>query len=408
MTAVTRTLMPARAESRPATPMFRGPLAGQRPKVFVGLAADPWLLLAVAALVSIGVVMVFNVSYFHGEERFGDSLQFVRKHCAAIVLGLVAGVLASRVPSHVYQRAAYPLLLGSLVALVLVLVPGIGVVRGGARRWVDLGLVSLQPSEVAKFALVLYLAASIVRKGERMQTFKLGVVPHALVAGAMAALLLLEPDFGTAALVCSLVVLMLFAGGVRPRHLLLPLVPGIPLGIYVLLAESYRLKRLLGFMSPDADPLGINFQLRQSFIAFGSGGLWGVGLGEGRQKMFYLPAAHTDFIFSVVGETFGFAGAALVLSLYALLIWRGLHILTIAKNLYGALIAGGITMMLLFQIFVNVGMTVGIMPITGVPAPLLSFGGSSMLVTFMAVGLLQSIHAQAREIGSKGRASVFQ
>jgi cell division protein FtsW len=376
--------------------MFRGPLAGQRPKVFVGLAADPWLLLAVAALVSIGVVMVFNVSYFHGEERFGDSLQFVRKHCAAIVLGLVAGVLASRVPSHVYQRAAYPLLLGSLVALVLVLVPGIGVVRGGARRWVDLGLVSLQPSEVAKFALVLYLAASIVRKGERMQTFKLGVVPHALVAGAMAALLLLEPDFGTAALVCSLVVLMLFAGGVRPRHLLLPLVPGIPLGIYVLLAESYRLKRLLGFMSPDADPLGINFQLRQSFIAFGSGGLWGVGLGEGRQKMFYLPAAHTDFIFSVVGEELGLLGALVVLALFAVVAARGFRIALRHGDRFASLLAFGVTMSLILQAAVNVGVVLGLLPTKGLTLPFVSYGGSAIIASLAQAGVLVAL---ARETG---------
>jgi len=396
VTVVTRTLTPARAESRPATPMFRGPLAGQRPKVFVGLAADPWLLLAVAALVSIGVVMVFNVSYFHGEERFGDSLQFVRKHCAAIVLGLVAGVLASRVPSHVYQRAAYPLLLGSLVALVLVLVPGIGVVRGGARRWVDLGLVSLQPSEVAKFALVLYLAASIVRKGERMQTFKLGVIPHALVAGAMAALLLLEPDFGTAALVCSLVVLMLFAGGVRPRHLLLPLVPGIPLGIYVLLAESYRLKRLLGFMSPDADPLGINFQLRQSFIAFGSGGLWGVGLGEGRQKMFYLPAAHTDFIFSVVGEELGLLGALVVLALFAVVAARGFRIALRHGDRFASLLAFGVTMSLILQAAVNVGVVLGLLPTKGLTLPFVSYGGSAIIASLAQAGVLVAL---ARETG---------
>ena len=396
MTAVTRTLKPARAEARAAGPMFRGPLAGQRPKVLVGLAADPWLLLAVAALVSIGVVMVFNVSYFHGEERFGDSLQFVRKHCVAIVLGLAAGVAASRVPSHVYQRFAYPLLLGSLVSLVLVLVPGIGVVRGGARRWVDLGVVSLQPSEVAKFALVLYLAASIVRKGERMRTFMLGVVPHALVAGTMAALLLLEPDFGTAALVCSLLVLMLFAGGVRPRHLLLPAVAGVPLGTYVLLAESYRLKRLLGFMSPDADPLGVNFQLRQSFIAFGSGGLWGVGLGEGRQKMFYLPAAHTDFIFSVVGEELGLLGALVVLALFAVVAARGVRIALRHGDRFASLLAFGVTLSLILQAAVNVGVVLGLLPTKGLTLPFVSYGGSAIIASLAQAGVLVAL---ARETG---------
>ncbi len=396
MTTATRTLHPARAEARGTAPMFRGPLAGQRPRVLVGLAADPWLLLAVAALVAVGIVMVFNVSYFHGQERFGDSFQFVRKHCAAIVLGIIAGIAASRVPSHVYQRFAYPLLLAALGALVLVLIPGIGVVRGGARRWVDLGLVSLQPSELAKFALVLYLAASIVRKGDRMRTFKLGVMPHALVAGAMAALLLLEPDFGTAALVCSLLALMLFAGGVRPRHLVLPLLAAVPVGAYVLLAEGYRLKRLLGFMSPDADPLGVNFQLRQSFLAFGSGGLWGVGLGEGRQKMFYLPAAHTDFIFSVVAEELGLLGALLVLALFAVVAARGFRIALRHGDRFASLLAFGVTLSLILQAAVNVGVVLGLLPTKGLTLPFVSYGGSAIIASLAQAGVLVAL---ARETG---------
>lgn len=391
-----RALSPARPGGGRAAPLFRGPLAGQRPKALAGLAADPWLLLAVAALVSIGVVMVFNVSYFHGQERFGDSFQFVRKHCAAIVLGIAAGVLASRVPSHVYQRFAYPLLLVALAGLVLVLIPGIGVVRGGARRWVELGVVSLQPSELVKFALVLYLAASIVRKGDRMQTFRLGVLPHALVAGAFAGLLLLEPDFGTAALVCGLLVLMLFAGGVRVRHLALPALAVAPIGIAVLLSESYRLKRLLGFMSPDADPLGINFQLRQSFIAFGSGGLWGVGLGEGRQKMFYLPAAHTDFIYSVVGEELGLLGALLVLALFAVVAARGFRIALRHGDRFASLLAFGVTLSLVLQAVVNLGVVVGLLPTKGLTLPFVSYGGSAIVASLAQAGVLVAL---ARETG---------
>jgi cell division protein FtsW len=295
------------------------------------------------------------------------------------------------VPSHVYQRFAYPLLLASLAGLVLVLIPGIGVVRGGARRWVDLGVVSLQPSELAKFALVLYLAASIVRKGDRMRTFKLGLVPHALVAGAMAALLLLEPDFGTAALVCSLLFLMLFAGGVRPRHLFLPLLAAVPLGVYVLLAESYRLKRLLGFMSPDADPLGVNFQLRQSFIAFGSGGLWGVGLGEGRQKMFYLPAAHTDFIFSVVGEELGLLGALLVLALFAVVAARGFRIALRHGDRFASLLAFGVKLSLILQAAVNVGVVLGLLPTKGLTLAFVSDGGSAIIASLALAGVIVAL-----------------
>jgi len=396
LTTATRTLHPARAEARGTGTMFRGPLAGQRPRVLVGLAADPWLLLAVAALVAVGIVIGVLVANVVMEERFGDSFQFVRKHCAAIVLGLVAGVAASRVPSHVYQRFAYPLLIGSLVALVLVLVPGIGREVNGARRWIVLGVVSLQPSEVAKFALVLYLAASIVRKGDKIRTFSLGIVPHALVAGTTGAGKSELLRTGTAALVSSLLVLMLFAGGVRPAHLLLPALAVAPLGAYVLIAESYRLKRLLAFMSPGADLLGVNFQLNQSLLAFGSGGLTGVGLGEGRQKMFYLPAAHTDFIFSVVGEELGLLGALVVLALFAVVAVRGFRIALRHGDRFASLLAFGVTLSLILQAAVNVGVVMGLLPTKGLTLPFVSYGGSAIIASLAQAGVLVAL---ARETG---------
>ena len=270
--------------------------------------------------------MVFNVSYFYGQERFGDGLLFFRKHLVSIALGTVVAFVASRLPAETYRRAAYPLLLLAVASLVLVLVPGIGVARGGARRWLHLGPLALQPSEFAKFAVVLYLAASLTKKGERLRSFKLGVVPHCLVVAVIGGLVLLEPDFGTAAVAGGLLVLMLFVGGVPVRLIAAPVLAALPLVAYGVLREGYRLRRILAFVDPDRDPLGINFQLKQSFIAFGSGGLWGVGLGGSRQKMFYLPEAHTDFIFSVVGEELGLAGAVLVLGLLAVVAARGFRI----------------------------------------------------------------------------------
>jgi len=356
-----------------------------------GLGGDPWLLVAVAALVGLGVVMVFNVSYFYAQERFGDALVFFRKHLASIGLGVVAMVAASRLPSESYRRAAVPLLVIACVALVVVLLPGVGVVRGGARRWFHVGPLGIQPSELAKFAVVLYLAHSLTRKGERLASFTYGALPHFLVVGAIAGLVLLEPDFGTAALLVGLLGCMLFTGGVPLRFLLAPavlVVPGLALAIW---KEPYRAKRLIAFWYPDLDPLGVNFQLKQSFLAFGSGGVWGVGLGESRQKMFYLPEAHTDFIFSVVGEELGLIGALVVLALFGLLASRGFRIAVRHPDRFASLLAFGVTLSLVMQAGVNAGVVLGCLPTKGLALPFLSYGGSAMLAALAQVGVLLAL-----------------
>jgi cell division protein FtsW len=375
----------------PEAPVFRGPLEGQRPRGGGAFGGEVWLVLAVVGLVGLGVVMVFNVSYFHAQDRFGDALLFFRKHLLSIGLGAVAAAIASRVPSDAYRRAAYPLLLVSIVALALVLVPGIGAARGGARRWVSLGLMSLQPSELAKFAVVLYLAASLARKGERLATFTYGVVPHALAVGVVAGLVLLEPDFGTATLIVALLGWMLFVGGVPLRHFVLPAVSVVPaIGLLVWL-EPYRWKRLIAFWYPDLDPLGINFQLKQSFIAFGSGGLWGMGLGESRQKMFYLPEAHTDFIFSVIGEELGLAGALVVLALFAVVGVRGFRVAVRHPGRFASLLAFGVTLSLVLQGLVNALVVLGCLPTKGLALPFVSYGGSAMIVGLAQVGVLLAL-----------------
>jgi cell division protein FtsW len=382
--------------SSAAAPIFRGPLAGQRPRNLSGLGGDPWLILAVAALVGLGLVMVFNVSYFHGQERFGDSLVFFKKHLLGIGLGMVALVLASRVPPEVYRRAAYPMLAIAIVALVLVLIPGIGAMRGGARRWLVLGPLSLQPTEFAKFAIVLYLAHSLTRKGERVASFKIGVMPHALVVGLIAGLAVLEPDFGTVVLAAGLLTAMLYAGGVRVRDLGLLAVGALPVLAAIALHKRHVIARILGFLNPDVDPLGVNFQLQQSFIAFGSGGLWGVGLGESRQKMFYLPEAHTDFIFSVVGEELGLVGALLVLALFAVVTVRGFRIALRHPDPFASLLAFGVTLSIALQGAVNVGVVLGCLPTKGLALPFLSYGGSAMIAALAQIGVLLAL---AREAG---------
>jgi len=379
-----------------AVPAFRGPLSGQRPRIAGALGGDPWLVLAVAALVGLSVVMVFNVTYFYAQDRFGDSLLFFRKHLLSIGLGTAVAVLAARLPSETYRRLAYPLLVVVLLSLVVVLVPGVGLARGGARRWLHLGPLSLQPSELAKFAVVLYLARSAVKKGERIASLKFGVLPHYLVVGLIAGLVLLEPDFGTAALAAALLVFMLFVAGVPTRLLAIPALPAIP-GLALLVWKApYRWARIVAFLNPDLDPLGVNFQLKQSFIAFGSGRLWGVGLGESRQKMFYLPAAHTDFLFSVIGEELGLAGALVVLVLFGVVAARGFRIAVRHPDPFASLLAFGVTLALVLQGVVNAGVVLGCLPTKGLALPFLSYGGSAMIAALGQIGVLLAL---AREVG---------
>jgi rod shape determining protein RodA len=377
------------------------------------LRLDPLLLLAALGLVVCSCIAIKGST---ADDVAGDPLYYVERQVAYGIIGVLLMYGLSRMDYSRLRELKY-VIYGFLIGSI-VLVFGLATATRGSKRWIDTPFMAFQPSELGKVLLVLALAGFIVDRlrgaGGRQTTARvmlLGLLPTMLVMA--------QPDLGTSLVYIVGTLALLFVGCAPWRHfaalaalggvaIALALVALPAAGVEVL--KPYQVDRLTSFLHPSEVGGEEGYQQQQSKIAIGSGEKTGRGVENATQTgLNFLPEHHTDFIFSVVGETYGFAGAALVLSLYALLIWRGLHILTIAKNLYGALIAGGITMMLLFQVFVNVGMTVGIMPITGVPAPLLSFGGSSMLVTFMAIGLLQSIHAQAREIGmSKGRASVFQ
>jgi cell division protein FtsW len=376
-------------------PTFRGPLGNQKPRLVVNFGPDPWLLLAVAALVGLGAIMVFNVSYFHGQEM-GDAMHFFRKHVTAIGAGLLAAALMSRIPSERLRQMAYPLLIVSVVLLVVVLIPGIGARRSGAQRWLPLGPLSFQPTEVAKFAVVLYLAASLVRKGERVRELVFGVLPHCVVVGLIAGLALLEPDFGTAALVVGLLVVMLFVGGARMTHLALLSSAVWPVLIWVVVMEPYRLARVMTFLDYTKDPQGMGFQLLQSLISFGSGGVSGVGLGQSEQKMFYLPAAHTDFIFSVIGEEFGLVGACVVVALFVVVGMRGLRIAARHPDSFASLLAFGTTVLIVLQGTLNIGVVLGVLPTKGLALPFVSYGGSAMMIALAEVGVLLSL---AREAG---------
>jgi len=367
-----------------------------RPLAVVSRGGDPLLMFAVAALLGISIVMVFNTSYFFASERYGDPLYVCWKHVLSIALGIVCCAVASRVRSATWDRFAYPLLALAIIALVMVLLPGVGIVRGGARRWIGLGVVNLQPSELAKVVTVLYLARSMVRKGPRMRTFALGILPHAIVVAVMVALVAREPDFGSAALLGLLLGAMLFAGGARWRHLLVPVVSVLPLCAYAIYSSPYRLRRIMVFIDPWQQPRDAGFQLVQSFLAFGGGGLVGVGLGESKQKMFYLPEAHTDFIFSVIGEELGLLGALALILLFALIAVRGFRVAFRHPTPFGQLVAFGLTLLIVVQAGINMAVVIGLLPTKGLALPLVSYGGSAMLCDMAAVGIVLAL---SRECG---------
>ena len=376
------------------------------------LRLDPLLLLATLGLVACSIVALNSATE---NDIAGDPDYYVLRQGIYAGVGVVLMYGASRLDYSRLRELRYPVY-GLLLGLILIVLAIAGVTRG-ARSWIELPFFNFQPSELGKVLLIVALAGFLVDRMRRMgrdttaRIMVLGLVPTMLVMA--------EPDLGSAIVYVAGTLALLFVAGAPWRHfaalgtllavaVTIVLVAAPMAGVEVL--KPYQVDRLTSFLHPSADPGDEGYQQHQALIAMGSGEKTGRGVENATQtSLNFLPEHHTDFIFAVVGETYGFAGCALILSLYALLIWRGLHILTVAKNLYGALLAGGITVMLLFQVFVNIGMNVGIMPITGVTAPLLSFGGSSMLATFLALGLLHSVHAQARETAEqKGRASIFQ
>jgi cell division protein FtsW len=353
-----------------------------------GFAVDKWVLFAIAALLALGVTMVLSTSYLYSQERFADGTYFFRKQLIAMGAGLLALVTCSFLPAALYRRLAYPLLAVTLVILVLVLIPGIGLARGGARRWLMLPGFVFQPAELAKLAMVFYLAHSMSKKEANIQTFSIGVIPHLIVAGLMIGLLLLEPDFGTAFILVIVLYLMLFMGGVKFRHLLATAAMALPLLVYVMITAEYRLRRLMTFMDPWRESSSSGFQVVQSLIAFGSGQFWGRGLGESRQKLFYLPEAHTDFVFSVIGEELGLLGALLVLALFGVIVLRGLQLTGRIEEPFEQYLAFGLTVLLGLQALIHMGVVMGVMPAKGLVLPYISYGGSAMVVNLTEAGIL--------------------
>ena len=370
-----------------------------RPRRFV---LDPWVVGPVAALLLVGLVMVASASIGVSERELGAPFYYFQRQLMFVGLGLVAATVAVAIPTAVWEKYSIVLLGIGLALLVLVLVPGIGHEVNGSRRWLRLGFMNFQVSELARVLLLTYVASYAVRRADDLRSDFKGFVRPVLVLGLAALLLLLEPDFGAATVLLATGVIVLFLAGARITHLLVPIVIGVAGMAALAVTSSYRLRRLTAFRNPWEDPFNSGFQLVQSLIAIGRGEWFGVGLGSSVQKLFYLPEAHTDFVFAVLAEEFGFVGVVVVLALFALLVGRAL---TIARNAaqaglqFQSYVAAAIGVWLGLQAFVNIGVNMGLLPTKGLTLPLLSYGGSSMLVTLAWLGVLLRVHHETQATG---------
>jgi cell division protein FtsW len=357
-------------------------------------------------LALVGLVMVFSASAVVAGNRFQDSGYFLKRQLAWLTFGFVLLHLASHIDYVWWKRLSIPLLGLSMVLLLMVLVPSLGVAAKGARRWLRLGPISIQPAEMVKLITVIYLAAYLTKKEDGITIFRSGLLPALIVVGLLSGLVLLEPDLGTVVVMGMVTVGMLFLGGARLTHLLTLGLCAVPAVLVLVLGSSYRRQRLLTFLAPWKDASDAGFQITQSFLAFGSGGPFGVGLGEGKQKLFFLPEAHTDFVLALVGEELGLVGTGVIVLLFALFVVRGFQIAARARMPFGRYLGMGITLLIGIQALVNACVVTGLVPTKGLTLPFVSYGGSSLVISLLGVGILLNIsrdrQAGREDAGSHG------
>jgi len=357
---------------------------------------DPSLVLTVFALVGLGVVMVLSASSALAIQRYGDAYHFLKRQAFSAGVGIFGLLILSQIPYGYYRKLVYAALFSALTMMILVFFPGIGYEVGGAQRWLRFGTISFQPSEWAKIAFTVYLAYSLSKKGEKVREFSIGFIPHLIFLGLFVIVALLQKDLGTVVVMGLLTFAMLFIGGARTLHLFATGAAALGLLVLAVVMEPYRLKRVLVYLNPWADPLDQGFQIIHSFLALGSGGVFGVGLGDGKQKLFYLPEPHTDFIFSVLGEELGLVGVCAAVALYAVLFWRGVQISRRALDPFGSLLAFGLTLLISFQVIMNIWVVMGLVPTKGMALPFVSYGGSALMMNLFVIGVLLSIRSNGR------------
>lgn len=339
-------------------------------------------------LIMIGVVMIYSSSAIYAYEEFQDSAFFLKRHLLFLFIGFVFMLRIMSLDLATVEKLSKVLMIAAILFLVFVLVPGLGVSVGGARRWFRMGILGFQPSEFAKFALIVYLASFFSRKGYRIKSLFFGYLPLISVISLMSLLILLQPDLGTAISLFFVGIIIIFTAGGRLEHLVITALMGLPLLYYFIFTVPYRRRRMLIFLNPWQDREGSGFQIIQSFLALGSGGLFGVGLGQSSQKLFYLPQSHTDFIFSIIGEELGFIGSASILILFGALIWQGMRGSFKENRPFNKILIFGITNMIAFEVLVNIGVSLGVFPTKGLPLPFISYGGSSLVFHVAAIGLM--------------------
>ncbi len=356
---------------------------------------DSMIVMVVLGLVVFGVVMVFSASAVYADQRFGSGTHYLVRQAIFATAGLLWMVAIARVDYRRYRPFTYPILVGTLVLLIGVIF-GLGHRAGGAARWIQVGPINIQPAEIAKLALILWLAHSLSKKRDKIRSFSVGFLPHALMAGFLMLLCLKQPDFGSAVMIAFLTFVLLFTAGAKLGYLLGAGLVATPI-VYALIALSpYRMRRISAFLQPFEHRYGAGYQIAESLMSFGSGGVAGSGLGDSRQKLFFLPEAHTDFISAIIGEELGFVGVLAVLFAFALLVVRGLRAAFRSADDYGAYLATGITMFVGLQAFTNLAVAMGMVPTKGLVLPFVSYGGSSLMVNCTAMGILLNVSRGAR------------
>ncbi|SLM47904.1 Lipid II flippase FtsW [Nitrospira japonica] len=363
---------------------------------------DHTLLVVTLTLALVGLVMVFSASAIMAANRFQDPEFFLKRQVAWLGMGVLMMHAMSRVDYLLWKKLAIPILICMVLLLIVVLIPGVGVVTKGARRWLRAGPISMQPAEMVKLTAVIYLAYYLTKKKDKIALFGSGLLPVLIVMGILSGLVLLQPDLGTVVVMGLVAVGLLFLGGAKVSHLASLALCAVPVMAALVLGSSYRRQRLMTFLAPWKDASDAGFQITQSFLAFGSGGPFGVGLGEGKQKLFFLPEAHTDFVLALVGEELGLAGTATVILLFAVFVWRGFVIAARARAPFGRFLGLGITLLIGIQALVNAAVATGMLPTKGLTLPFVSYGGSSLIVNFVGVGILLSISRDRHAGGSKG------
>ena len=358
-------------------------------------APDYGLLICVLALVFLGSIFVYSSSYVFADLEYGDSLHFIKRQLIFCGIGIVGMLLIMRIDYQYLKYWSPFFMLLTLIALVAILVPNFGVESNGALRWLKLGpLPPIQPSEFAKLAVLIYMAAWLPSRGESLRDFVLGVIPFGAMVGLLAALIMLQPDLGTTMLIAIITGILFFVAGAKLIHVIALAGSGIIAASLLVLAGGYRINRILSFTSAESDPTGMGFQTLQLLIAFGSGGLSGLGLGVSRQKFFYIPGSHTDGVLAIIGEEMGLIGVMAILILFIILFWRGWVIMANARDPFGSLLVAGILTWFSFQLLINVGGVTRLIPLTGIPLPFLSAGGSSLIVSLLAIGIMLSVSKQ--------------